>query len=78
MMIIQKCVKISENENLLEDESSSIMIMIIYLLIKIEKLDLYHALQANNHVMDGQASVGVDMEQVILSINQVVKECHIP
>lgn len=32
MMIIQKCVNLSENENILEDESSSIMIKIIYLL----------------------------------------------
>jgi len=77
IMIIQKCVKLSENEHLLEDESS-IMIKIIYLFKRIEKVDLYHVLWANNHLVDGQANAGVALKQDVLSINQVVKEFHIP
>lgn len=77
MMIIQKRVKLSENESFVEDGTSSIMVKTIYLFKKNEKVDLSHMLWASNHLANGQVNVGVALEQGSLSINQDVKTCYI-
>jgi len=78
MMIIQKCVKLLKNANLLDDETSSIMARIIYLLKEIDKFYFFHMLRANNHMADGQANTEVLLEQGRLCIHQNNSSCHVP
>ena len=48
MMVIQKCLKLSENERHLDVEASSIISKINYLLKKFGNVKMFHVLWANN------------------------------
>jgi len=50
LIIIQKCIKLLENIILLEEETSSIIVRITYLLIFFEKVHLFHTLHVNYHL----------------------------
>lgn len=78
-VISQNFIRLLGNDLLLKDESSPVMIRIIHLLKRFEKVELFHMLRANNNMEDIQANVGVILGRGVVCINKLISSlCPIP
>lgn len=78
MVVIQKCSRLSRNRDIIESDSSPLIIRIMTLINNLEEFNFYHVKRENNHEADHQANMGEALEQDVLNIDHTSFICHVP